>query len=288
VREPETLARALTAAAFIAILAGCGPSYPKKDLEGSIRELFRKELGAEVRTGLVGKTLYVSLDIDNMVSPDLDLPKDALKKLEDAMLSISRISLSTDAEIDYTVIEARDPVWGVETRIVRKMQDLKDLFYWRISKPDFDERLVLEMRKVPPGSALPGDDWRDLSLQEYLGRWMASRINMGARANPFLGVLLGIGEVEPDYDQERKTLSLTVSGAGYAAGVSTVTAVSGLLRESIVEQAALAEKKYGRFMPEGTPWAEAVDLKNPEGQVILRIDRADWTTPDRKNKETTK
>ncbi|MBI2915675.1 MAG: hypothetical protein HYY07_02310, partial [Elusimicrobia bacterium] len=136
-----------------------------------MQKLFRKELNTDVETELAGKTLYVSFTVENLVSKNFELPKEVLQKLEDAMLSITRISLSTDAEIEFTVIEARDPKWGVQTNIIRKMRDLKGLLYWKVSKSDFDERLVLETEKIIESKPR---DWHDITLPEFMGRCVAS------------------------------------------------------------------------------------------------------------------
>src|SRR3989344_4834537 len=79
------------------LFSACSSSYPKGNLERSVKELFKKELDVEVRTKLVGKTLYVAFELENLVTKNLELPRETTEKLEGAMLSVSRIALSTDA-----------------------------------------------------------------------------------------------------------------------------------------------------------------------------------------------
>lgn len=271
----------LLAFGLLLLLPACGPSFPKDSIEESVRKLFQKELKSDVETQLVGKTLYVSFQLDNLVSKNFDLPKDAIEKLEDGMLSISRIALSTDADIEYTVIEARDRDWSVQTRLIRKMRDLKDLFYWRISKPDFDERLVLETRRADSPAGSPSRaDWTDIDVSDYMGRWVASRINLGARTNPFLGVLLNIERVDPRYDEASRTLELTAISYGHWSSTATSSLTLEFFKDSIEEQMALAEKKYMRGPsadqgPKGG-WAERVVVKDGRGTRLFELHRADW------------
>ncbi|MBI3013110.1 MAG: hypothetical protein HYY63_05730 [Elusimicrobia bacterium] len=244
-----------------------------------MQKLFRKELNTDVETELAGKTLYVSFTVENLVSKNFELPKEVLQKLEDAMLSITRISLSTDAEIEFTVIEARDPKWGVQTNIIRKMHDLKGLLYWKVSKSDFDERLVLETEKIIESKPR---DWHDITLPEFMGRCVASRISLGTRANPFLNVLLGIEKMTSLYDPANKTLTLAVEGSSTLQFASTSSVSMELLRSSICEQMNQIEKKYPAVQTEGSvrdpDWARRVIVKDMNGEKSLEVLKKEWRT----------
>ena len=290
---PRRLNVALCLLAFV--FAGCKPSYPKKDLIGSVRDLFRKELGVEVDTQLSGRTIYVAFEIEKLVTKNLELPKDATDKLESAMLSISRIALSTDADIKYTVIEANDFALGIRIELVRKMQDLKDLFYWKISKPDFDERLILEVVKISDDygrsavSSAPSRGaadvfagekslWHDLSLPEFMGRLVASRINMGVRTNPFLSILLGVEKVIPRFDEDGKTLYLAVESYSKPKGVADSSIAMDFLSDTIKEQMSRIGAKY-----EDPEWAKSVVVQDLDGRALLEIKRDDWINAGEKH-----
>lgn len=267
---------------FIAFLSGCSPTYPKEKLIESVHQLFRKELKAEVETKLVGKTLYVSFEIENLVSKNFDLPKEVIEKLEDAMISISRISLSTDAEIAFTVIQAKDLTWGVRTNIIRRMKDLRGLMYWGVSKQDFDERLVLETEKIVKSDSY---QWHDITLPEYMGRLVASRISLGSRANPFLSVLLGIEKMSAQVQPEKKELIFIVEGASDIPLSSTSSVSMKLLRDTIQEQMSQVEKKYPVLDQriQNTPlrdpdWVTKVIVNNSEGKTLFEIPQKEWLT----------
>jgi hypothetical protein len=238
-------------------------------------------MNVEAQARLAGKTLYVSFEIQNMVTASFDLPKEVTDNLESAMLSISRIALSTDAKIDFTVIEAEDLSWGVETILIRRMQDLKDLFYWRISKSDFDERLILETRKIPAGEKPAGKDWRDISLPEFMSRLVASRISLGTKANPILNVLFGIEKMTAQYDGEGKTVSFTADTSPDVPSSSTSSVTLSLLKSSVLEQMARVEKKYLRGPGAQEAWAESAFVRNINGDVLFQASREEWLSSEK-------
>ena len=227
----------------------------------------------------MGQTLYVSFPIQNLVSKNFELPKEVLQKLEDAMLAITRISLSTDANIQFTVLEAKDLKWGVQTTILRRMQDLKGLMYWTVSKQDFDERLVLETKKIVESTS---NDWHEIMLSEFMARWVASRISLGTRANPFLGVLLGIEKVNANYNESSRLLTLQIEGASPSLTTSTSSLSMELLQSSIAEQMALVEKKYPAKTAQKEEsvrdplWVKEVIIQDSSNKEILRIPKEDW------------
>ncbi len=269
-----------------AALPACKASYPKEDIKKSVKKIFQKELGVEPETELIGQTLYVSFPLENMVSQTFELPKEVVQKLEDAMLAITRISLSTDANIQFTVLEARDLKWGVQTTIIRRMQDLKGLMYWGVSKQDFDERLVLETKKIVESSTV---SWQDITLPEFMARWVASRISLGTRANPFLGVLLGIEKVNAQLDQPNRLLTLQIEGASTSVVYSTSSLSMDLLKSSIGEQMSLIEKKYpaksnGKSDQElrDPDWVKEIVVQDPLKKEVMRISKEEWTRSEAK------
>ncbi len=271
--------------------SGCSASYPKDQLHDAIQKLFREELEVECESKLAGKTLYISFPIQGLISENFELSKEVATSLENAMLSISRIALSTNAEIDYTVLEAVDRTWGVRAHLVRRLQDLKDLIYWRISKNDFDERLILEINKEKnadsagelKASTDSAERWNDLSLPEFMGRWVASRINIGSRSNPFLGVLLGIEKLTPKMEDEGRTLALEVSHYESASSSGTASVSISLIRNTLVEQLSAVEKKY----PAGN-WVDRVVVRNVRGGTMLEIPREEWLRSQKEKTTQTK
>jgi hypothetical protein len=262
---------------LVIVAPACSPTYPKEKLGQSIRELFKKEVGTEdVLHKVAGRTLYVSFPIENMVSPTLDLPKDVLEKIEDAMISIARIGMSTDESLDFIILNARDNTWGVETTLVRRIEDLKFLYYMKISKTDFDERFILETKNFDLEKDPPERDWNGMTLQEYMARWVAFRIGLGSQSNPFLNVLMGIHKVSFAYDSAKLALTLQVDGSN-----------SGLqeqfLKAAVFEQMKKAETKYLSRLPKGESWAQTLRVEDNKGGLIFSADRGEWIKDETKN-----
>jgi hypothetical protein len=61
----------------------------------------------------------------------------------------------------------------------------------RISRGDYESRSLLEIEGPELTPALL-EDRHDLTDSEYVGRIIASQINMAARSNPFLGALISM------------------------------------------------------------------------------------------------
>ena len=267
------------------LLSACGPTYPKGKLVESIQKLFKKEVGTDrVTSAMVGRTLYVSFPIENLVTTDLDLPRDVIDKLENAMLSVTRIALSTDENIEFTVLEAKDNAWGVQTTLIRRIEDLKFMYYWKISKQDFDERFILETRRFHPGEKEPAA-WRELTLPEFMARWVAFRISFGSRANPFLGILLGAEKVTADYDSKKRVLTLLVEGSETLKPLPASPVSVELLRTSIFEQMNKVETKYLSRLADPKDWAGVLVVKNTKGEVLFQAEREEWKEANKKKQK---
>lgn len=307
--SPASLSLASLLLCFLLFLvSGCSPTYPKHDIEQSVRKLFRKELKVEAQSRLIGKTLYVGFQIEGLMSKDAQLSKQVIDQLENAMISISRISLSTDADISYTVIEATDPLWGVQIRVVRKMQDLKDLFYWGISKPDYDDRLILDIKRARgissqrvPGSIKPvvvtedldaGTQWHDLTLDEFMAQLLASRVYWNMRSNPFMNVLIPIEMAGSRIDKENKMLYLIVRGLTKSPD-EDLSLQLDMFQTNVIEQIRQIEEKYvlsssaqrGKKKSDGTSsiWVDQVVIQDPDGNILLKIPREQWLKKVPKN-----
>jgi hypothetical protein len=150
--------------------------------------------------------------------------------------------------------------------------------------------LILETKKIVESGQ---SDWHDLSLEEYMGRWVASRITLGARANPFMGVLLGIEKMSSRYDAAEQELHLTV--VGYQdfkemrlPAISSSAISMDLLSGSIKEQMSQVETKYSPDGPAPAPrakdWVRTVFVENTDGRLLLAIPRSEWTDLKRKKK----
>ena len=176
-------------------LSACGPvTFPADRLPEAVRELCLKEQKVQVDARLLGKTLFLSCDLDGLIGLDLDFRKEALETLEGVMLSGTRASLSTDAPVDFLYMRVRDPRLGSTITLLRYIPDIKGLIYMRYSRADFEDRLVLETDgEDPAGGAL--ETPHDITLSEFIARLISSRLHRQWTGNPLVSVFLRINQV---------------------------------------------------------------------------------------------
>jgi len=131
----------------ILAFSGCKASYPKSSVTESIQDLIKKEYDINGRAKLTGDTLYLDVSLEGLVSPEQKVVTDILKKIQGASLVITRVSLSSDAKIKFMILVASEPTFNLHLRIIQKLDDVKAFLYQKISKADYEDRLVLEIEK---------------------------------------------------------------------------------------------------------------------------------------------
>jgi len=225
-----------------------------------VADLCRKEYGIEAHGKLLGKTLYVACSLDGLVGQDLELQQQALKKLEGAMLSATRISLSTDAEVDFVALIAHDPRLKVNVSLLRYLPDIKSLIYLRIPRSDFEERLVMETGNS--GEDLGTDeDWHDVSMAEFLARLTASRLQRQVSGNPLVSTFFNIRDVRGHVRDGELTLTLEKFEDAADAEV-----MGDILRSSVERVAADVIRKYN-----GKDFIHNVVVEEDSGRRLFEI-----------------
>jgi hypothetical protein len=175
---------------FMPFLVSCGDvSYPKEDLDKSLQELVKKETGIDPSIIIVGKTIYLDIEIDGFLSDNLDDINEAFKKIQTASSDIIRIVLSSDSDIQFMVVNAYPPNKKSVIRIIQSLDDFKDFYYMRISKDDYESRTVFETQTLQKAELFIKDK-RDLTLDEYVARMIVSSVISRFRANPFLAEMM--------------------------------------------------------------------------------------------------
>ncbi|MBN1622365.1 MAG: hypothetical protein JW871_07220 [Endomicrobiales bacterium] len=190
-------------------ISSCGPSYPKDKLAESLKGVLKKEYDIDGEVELKEKTLYLDIILTGLTTTEPKALSDVLKTVQKAMLTITRVSLSSDAQVEYMVVNARDPGWKLSLRIVQRLEDVKWLIYHKISRSDYEGRMVLEidrgsdMFRDTEGEVFSDDfsveeehteitesEHKKISIEEFIGRLIASQVNMLNLKNPFLSVFL--------------------------------------------------------------------------------------------------
>jgi len=137
-------------AAYVLFQTGCAPTYPKEIVDEAVKQLCKTEYGIDVDVELAGNTMAVYLPIENLLQQALGISEEARDKINDVVLSVSRVTLSTDAPIQFYIIIAQDPVFSeVEVVIIRYVNDIKMFHYTQISRGEFANRAIIELKLTP-------------------------------------------------------------------------------------------------------------------------------------------
>ena len=242
---------------FSAVFTGCNPSYPADRLTDSIQALVKKEYNLESKAFLVGNTLYLDIKLEDISSTEAKKLTAMLEKLQGAVLSIVRVSLSTDAKVNFMVVTASDPVWKLGIRIIEQLQDIKDYLYMKISRGDYEGRLVMEINIGNDGGVNYTSD-REITTDEFIGRLIVSQFNMVLRSNPFLSILMD--------KYELKYISMSGSELVLTGTKNFDPQMFQLARHVLVNEAAKVIKKYALTSLKAI---KIIDQAKPEVAPIL-------------------
>jgi len=167
----------------------CAPSYPKENLIQDIKKLVLKETGRNCEVHKIGSTIFLDMEMEDLTSTKSEVTSNAIKALQNAVFAITRVSLSSDADIKIMIISAFDPNYQVLLRMFQNMDDVKSYFFQRISRGDYEQRQLIEF-EGPDTAKETILDKHHISQEEYVARLIISQINMAARTNPFLSAAI--------------------------------------------------------------------------------------------------
>jgi hypothetical protein len=163
----------------------CSVTYPKNDIVQSLEKLVKKECNQNSKAYLVGRTLYLDIELDGIASACDKTVSQAIYKIYLAMFASERAVLSSDSDIKYIIVTIYNSYKNVAFRIAHSIDDIKSHFYMCISRSDFDSRKLLEI-EGPLTAANAIEDRHDITVQEYVGRLIASQMNMLSEVDAIL------------------------------------------------------------------------------------------------------
>ncbi len=135
---------------YTLFLSGCAPTYPKEKITKGIIDLCKKEYKVTVDTKVLGNTVAVYLPVEHLFDAVLSLDTKASKKINDVILGVTRVTLSTDAKFEFYVVIAQDPKMPeIEIVYIRYVGDVKRFLLGDISRDEYAKRAVIQM-KTPP------------------------------------------------------------------------------------------------------------------------------------------
>jgi hypothetical protein len=128
-------------------LAGCSPTYRSDKLPEQVKKIGRDEYNINAEVKLVGKTLSARVLVDNLMSVLLSSDSGEGKKAWDMMTVLSRVSLSTDAPVDFFVVVAADKQDPRSCfMFVRYVDDVKRVMLDDISRNEFFDGTLVELK----------------------------------------------------------------------------------------------------------------------------------------------
>jgi hypothetical protein len=180
-KQRKTATRACIIAQLFLCICTDGPTLKKEQLADSLKNILAQE-GVNASVRLVKHTLAVQLDYPDSLQPtDSRLGfgpafEEALRK---GVISIHRVALSTDADIDFYVLLLSDPNNpGSYLTVVRYMDDVLRANANMLDSDEFISRSIFELNNLGPKRQLILEQYiqRDIELPEFLSWQLARRI----------------------------------------------------------------------------------------------------------------
>jgi len=130
---------------------GCGEvTYPKETLREAIIKLCAEEYNVDIDVSITGNTLAIYLPLMNLFDINLRLSEGAQEKVQDVLLGVSRVTLSTDADIKFYCIITQDVrIPEIQLVIIKYVDDIKRAFYRDISRGEYFKRTLIDMNENP-------------------------------------------------------------------------------------------------------------------------------------------
>lgn len=150
---------------LILLFSGCSSStYPGDHLKEALSKICREEYKIKyVDVKITDTTIGVYLPVKKLFAADfkeamvsgkvrnleslLEPHPEALEKVEDVLLSMSRVLLSTDRKIEFYILQAADvEKTGMQLVLSGNVDDIRRLRAWDISRDEYRKRIVHELK----------------------------------------------------------------------------------------------------------------------------------------------
>ncbi len=261
-------ATATTAGMLLALaLSGCesGPTYPKARLVESLQGLLKEDqLDATVR--FVDHTLGVQLSYPGALTQtntSITLGPEFQEATRKVLTAIHRVSLSTDADIQFYILLLSDPkAPGAYLTMVRYLDDVKRANANMIDSPEMFARTIFELSYAGT-TPVSLDQYvpRDIKLEEFLSWQLARRIQYALAEKLKPSGVLSVGRCGGRFQDGEFDFMLDVSPA--AGGTLDEAALDQVFTLSTrVIANVLASYRFDRF--------DAVRLTHPlSGRNLL-------------------
>ena len=132
------------------VCSGCGHTYPKERTKESIIDLCKKEYKIDVKVTTVGETIGIYIPLEDLIDFTFAISKKASERINDVILSVTRVAISTDAKFDFYCIIAHDVrIPEIQIIIIKSIDDVKRFLLSDISRGEYSKRMIVDMRLSP-------------------------------------------------------------------------------------------------------------------------------------------
>ena len=223
-------------------VAGCTPTYPKEKFKESITKLCKDEYKVDIKVETLGRTIVIYAPLPDLIDFTFAISKSASEKINDIILSVSRVALSTDAKFDFYCVIAQDMrMPEIQIVIIKSVDDVKRFLLNDISRGEYSKRMLVDIRMNPQSQkekalkevfekmavdkkwqeqvmndffratpAVLGDIgyWdnrfyiKDITLPEFLAEQITSRIKLEYREDKYVADLLSIKSAKGYYNSK--------------------------------------------------------------------------------------
>ena len=152
---------------LILFATACAPSYPVDTLEKKAKELIKAETDIDSYVILKDKTLFVYANITG-INTDLSASNDVYNTIQKIVMLATRVSLSTDAKIDFYHVTIASEENGLQIIFKQYIEDIKCWFYGTIGRSDFFKRSLLETKIGEKGTTFNPETVKPITMPDFI------------------------------------------------------------------------------------------------------------------------
>ncbi|MBU4477718.1 MAG: hypothetical protein KKH34_01280 [Candidatus Omnitrophica bacterium] len=187
---------------------GCAPTYPKERLAQSVEDVCKKEYNVDVQAKVIGKMIVVFIPLQELFDEKLDILPEAVEKIENVILTTSRVLFSTDAKVDFYMIIAADiKITSAELVLVRYLDDVYKFMHGWIKRDDYRQRVLWRVNFNPKLLQELEFDFevKEMILPNFLAEQIAQRLNVILESSVVYKL-----KVKGDYDTEKQQFKFSL------------------------------------------------------------------------------
>jgi hypothetical protein len=147
---------------------GCKPTYSSATLEKQTEQKIKQEVGYKCKALLIGKTFYVFTDFRGKINPSLTVSNDIFESIQNIMLIVTNISLSTDADIKFFSVVIIDSSKGVKIVFKQYVEDVQKWFYGLVSRDDFFSRSLTDISMTKKNYVFNKNDFPEIKMTDFI------------------------------------------------------------------------------------------------------------------------